>query len=319
MNLATTYLGLNLRSPLVVGASPLCDSADGARRLQDAGAGAVVLRSLFAEQVSPAVTGDGSSLHPFPEYADYQHAAVPYLRHVDHLKQHLSIPLVASLNGHQRAAWTELAPQFERAGADAIELNFYEIVTDPARSADQVESEMLATVGAVAAAVKIPVSVKLSPYHSSLAQLAVAMELEGAAGLVLFNRFYQPDLDLERMTVRQQLHLSSPDELLLRLRWLAILSPRTRISLAAGGGIHTAGDAVKALLTGAHAVQLVSVVLRHGPHVLTTILQGISQWMAGHEYGAIDEFRGRLNHERSPDPAAFERANYIRVLHSPIA
>jgi len=320
MNLATTYLGLKLRSPLVVGASPLCDDADGARRLQDAGAGAVVMRSLFAEQVdSPAAPGTVPEPHPFPEFADYQHAATPYLRQVSLLKQHLSIPVIASLNGHQRAAWTELAPQFERAGADAIELNFYEIVTDPSRAADAIESEMLATVGAVASAVKIPVSVKLSPYHSSLAQLAVALELEGAAGLVLFNRFYQPDVDLEEEKVRPVLHLSSPDELLLRLRWLAILSSRVGISLAAGGGIHTSGDAIKALLTGAHALQVVSVVLRHGPHVLVTITQGIRQWMTAHDYDSLEEFRGRLNHARSPDATAFERANYIRVLRSRIS
>jgi dihydroorotate dehydrogenase (fumarate) len=318
MNLATTYLGLNLRSPLVVGASPLCDDADGARRLQDAGAGAVVMRSLFAEQVNFAATGGMPELHTFSEFADYQHAATPYLRHVALLKQHIFIPVIASLNGHQRAAWTELAPQFERAGADAIELNFYEIVTDSNRATDEIESEMLATVGAVASSVKIPVSVKLSPFHSSITQLAVALELEGAAGLVLFNRFYQPDVDIEEEKVRPVLHLSSPDELLLRLRWLAILSPQVRISLAAGGGIHTSGDAIKAILTGAHAVQLVSVLLRHGPHVLDTILEGIRLWMTTHGYKSIEEFRGRLNHTRSPDPAAFERANYIRVLRSRI-
>lgn len=320
MNLATNYLGLYLRTPLVVGASPLCDDADTARRLQDAGAGAVVLRSLFAEQMTAGVriAGATAGSHPFAEYAEYQHAATPYLRHVELLKQHVSIPVIASLNGHQRIAWTELAPQFERAGADAIELNFYEIVTNPAKSADQVETEILATVGAVASAVKIPVAVKLSPYHSSLAQLAVALELEGAAGLVLFNRFYQPDIDVEEVRVKPVLHLSTPDELLLRLRWLAILSPRTRATLAAGGGIHTAVDVVKALLAGAHATQLVSVILRHGPHVLSSILRGLQQWMAAHEYNSIDEFRGRLNHERSKDAAAFERANYIRVLHTPI-
>lgn len=318
MNLETSYLGLRLRSPLIVGASPLCDEADTAFRLQDAGAGAVVLRSLFAEQLAPDASGLGASLQPFHEYADYQHAAEPYLRHVAYLKRDLTIPVIASLNGHQRVNWTDLAPQFERAGADALELNFYEIVTDHTLSADEVESKMLATVGAVAAAVKIPVAVKLSPYHSSLAQLAVALELEGAAGLVLFNRFYQPDIDIEEGTVRPVLHLSTPDELLLRLRWLAILSPSLHLDLAAGGGIHTSGDAIKAFLAGAHALQVVSVVLRHGPHVLASLLQGIEQWMAARNYRSIDEFRGRLNHARCRDPAAFERANYIRVLNSPI-
>jgi dihydroorotate dehydrogenase (fumarate) len=319
MDLATTYLGLKLRSPLVVGASPLCDDADGARRLQDAGAAAVVMRSLFAEQVPrSALAGAGPAAHPFREFAEYQHAADAYLRHVALLKQHLSIPVIASFNGHQQAAWTRLAPQFERAGADAIELNFYEIVTDPSRSADDVESAMLATIGAVASAVKIPVAVKLSPFHSSLAQLGLACELEGAAGLVLFNRFYQPDIDVEEVKVRPVLHLSNSDELLLRLRWLAILSPKVRIALAAGGGVHTAGDVIKALLAGAHAVQLVSVLLRYGPHVLGTILDGVRQWMALRDYSAIEQFRGRLNHARSRDAAAFERANYLRVLESRI-
>jgi len=320
MNLATSYLGLKLRSPLIVGSSPLCDDADSARRLQDAGAGAVVLRSLFAEQVpAPGLAGAASGMHQFQEYADYQHAATPYLRQVSLLKQHLSIPVIASLNGHQCAAWTELAPQFERAGADAIELNFYQIVTEADLPADEVEAEMLATVGAVAGAVRIPVAVKLSPYHSALVQLAEALEIEGAAGLVLFNRFYQPDVDVEQVKVRPVLHLSSSEELLLRLRWLAILSPQVRASLAAGGGVHTAEDAVKAFLTGAHAVQLVSVVLRHGPHVLVTIRQGIEKWMAEHEYSSIDEFRGRLNHARTADPAAYERANYVRLLRSRVA
>lgn len=319
MNLGTTYLGLTLRTPFVVGASPLCDDADSARRLQDAGAGAVVLRSLFAEQVpAPGLAEAASGMHPFREYAEYQQAAAPYLRQVALLKQHLSIPVIASLNGHQRVAWTELAPQFEEAGADAIELNFYQVVTEADLPADEVEAEMLATVGAVAASVKIPVAVKLSPYHSALVQLAEALEIEGAAGLVLFNRFYQPDVDVEEVKVRPVLHLSSSEELLLRLRWLAILSPQIRASLAAGGGVHSAADAVKALLTGAHAVQVVSVLLRHGPHVLVTLCQGLERWMAEHEYSSIDEFRGRLNHARTADPAAFERANYIRVLRSRI-
>src|SRR5688572_29804027 len=320
LNLATSYLGLRLRSPLVVGASPLGDDADGARRLQDAGAGAVVLRSLYAEDVpAPSLAAIASGIHPVDEYAAYQHAAAPHLRQVALLKQHLSIPVIASLNGHQRVAWAELAPQSEQAGADAIELNFYEIVTDSDLSADEMESGMLATVRAVVAAVNIPVAVKLSPFHSALVQLAEALELEGAAGLVLFNRFYQPDVDVDEVKVKPLLHLSSPDELLLRLRWLAILSPRVGISLAAGGGVHTARDAVKALLTGADTVQLVSVLLRHGPHVLGTILDGIKQWMIDHEYSSIGEFRGRLNHARSPDPAAFERANYLRVLRGQVS
>ncbi|SDS44059.1 dihydroorotate dehydrogenase-like protein [Opitutus sp. GAS368] len=319
MSLATRYLGLTLRSPFIVGASPLCDDADTARRLQDAGAGAVVLRSLFAEQLTtpaPSRDEEGEDTPSFPAYADYQLSPAQYLRHVAHLKQHLSIPVIASLNGHRPGAWTEIAPRIEQAGADAIELNFYQVITDPAVAADQVETEMLATVREVVSAVRIPVAVKLSPFHSSVAQLVIALELEGSAGTVLFNRFYQPDVDPVLLEVRPQLHLSDPAELLLRLRWLAILSPQVRGSLAAGGGVHSSGDAAKALLTGAHAVQLVSVLLRHGPGVLTTLCRGLSGWMREHGFAKIEEFRGRLNLARCHDPAAFERANYIHTLQS---
>lgn len=315
MSLATRYLGLSLRSPFIVGASPLCDDAETARRLQDAGA--VVLRSLFAEQLAvpaPSPPDAREDMPSFPAYVDYQLSPDHYLRHVAHLKQHLSIPVIASLNGHRPGAWTDIAPRLEQAGADAIELNFYQVITDPAVAADQVETEMLAMVGEVSTAVRIPVSVKLSPFHSSVAQLVIALELEGSVGTVLFNRFYQPDVDADLLEVRPQLRLSDPSELLLRLRWLAILSPQVRGSLAAGGGIHSAGDAAKAVLTGAHAVQLVSVLLRHGPGVLTTLCGGLAGWMREQGFATIGEFRGRLNLARCRDPAAFERANYIHIL-----
>lgn len=314
MNLTTRYLGLTLRSPFIVGASPLCDDADTARQLQDAGAGALVMRSLFEEQLILPKTGDEAP--PFPEYADYQMSPDTYVAHLEHLKRHISIPIIASLNGHQRGAWTTLAPRLERAGADAIELNCYQVVTDPAIAADQVETEMLAVVGEVSSAVKIPVSVKLSPFHSSIAQLAVALELAGSAGTVLFNRFFQPEVDPDEIAVRPVLRLSEPGELLLRLRWLAILSSQVRGSLAASGGVHTAEDAVRALLTGAHAVQVVSVVLRHGPPVLASLRLGLSGWMRRHNMESLDDFRGRLNLARTPDPSAYERANYIRVLQT---
>jgi len=319
MNLATRYLGLTLRSPLIVGASPLCDEVDMARRMQDVGAGAVVMRSLFEEQLavpSSLFAATDETLPPFPDYADYQISPDGYLRQLEQLKQSLSIPVIASLNGHQRGVWSEFAPRLERAGADAIELNFYQVVTDTALPPDRVETEMLATVRAIVAAVKIPVSVKLSPFHSSVAQLAVALELEGAAGVVLFNRFYQPDVDTETLEVRPVLRLSDPGELLLRLRWLAILSPQLRGSLGASGGVHSASDVVKSMLTGAHAVQLVSVLLRHGPHVLTTLRKGLELWMQEHGFESPAEFRGRLDLSRCKNPAAFERANYICVLQS---
>jgi dihydroorotate dehydrogenase (fumarate) len=316
MNLATRYLGLPLHSPFVVGASPLCDDAHLARQLQDAGAGAVVMRSLFEEQLEPPPAASGDLGPGFPEYADYQCSPDQYLTQLDLLKEQLTIPVIASLNGHQPGAWTEFAARLERAGADAIELNFYQVVTDPAIAADQVETEMLRTVAEVANAVHIPVAVKLSPFHSSVTQLAVALELAGAAGIVIFNRFFQPDVDPDTLEVRPVLHMSEPSELLLRLRWLAILSPQVRGSLAVSGGVHSPSDAVKALLTGAHAVQVVSVLLRHGPPVLRTLLQGLEIWMQEQGFAELADFRGRLNLARCRNPSAFERANYIRTLQS---
>jgi dihydroorotate dehydrogenase (fumarate) len=323
MDLSTHYLGLRLRNPFVVGASPFCDDVYVARKLQDAGAAAVIMRSLFEEQLEmplrqvslPAVEGSEAG-DEFPEFADYQLAPAHYLRQVEHLKKTLTIPVIASLNGRQTGAWLEFAKNLESAGADAIELNFYHVVTDPAIAADQVETEMIQTVRAIAGMVRIPIAVKLSPYHASVAQLAVALELAGASGITVFNRFYQPDVNIEEIRVHAQLRLSESDELLLRLRWLAILSPMLRASLAATGGVHTSADAIKTLLTGAHAVQLVSVLLKHGPQVLHTLRHGLETWMRQHNFNEIEQFRGMLNLERSRDAAAFERANYIRVLQS---
>lgn len=320
MNLETSYLGLTLRNPFVVGASPFCDDIYLARKLQDAGASAVILRSLFEEQLD---------LHPrretlediaagtnYPEFANYQLMPDRYLRQVVALKKTLVIPVIASLNGRHAGSWIDFGRRLEDAGADAIELNFYHIVTDPSVAADQMETEMLETVGFLASSVGIPVAVKLSPFHASVAQLAVALELAGAAGITVFNRFYQPEINIEDIKVEAQLHLSDRQELLLRLRWLAILSPLLRGSLAATGGVHTSADVVKSLLTGAHAVQLVSVLLKHGPLVLATLRQGLEKWMREHGYTEIEQFRGMLNLGRCPDPEAFERANYIRVLQS---
>lgn len=322
MNLATQYLGLDLCSPFVVGASPFCDHIHLARKLQEAGAGALVMRSLFEEQIDPpsrlvsllqARTNGGED---FPEFADYQLTPEAYVRQLAALKETVTIPVIASLNGTRPGAWTDFAARLERAGAAAIELNFYRVVADVTIAADQVETEMLETVGLIAGHVSIPVAVKLSPFHTSLAQLAVALELAGAAGVVLFNRFYQPDINTTDLEVQTHLRLSEPDEVLLRLRWLAILSPQLRGSLVATGGFHSADDVVKAILAGAHAVQLVSVLLRHGPGVLGTLMQGLVNWMNLHGYTTIDQFRGLLNLRGSRDASAYERANYIRTLQS---
>jgi dihydroorotate dehydrogenase (fumarate) len=320
MNLATPYLGLTLRSPFVVGASPCCDEVDMAQRLEDAGASALVMRSLFEEQITasrtPATKARMGEAKDFPDYADYQLSPAEYLRQIERLKNTLSIPVIASLNGHHPGGWTDFAAQLERAGADAIELNFYQVVTDPTVAADQVETEMLEMVGSVSGSVRIPVAAKLSPFHASVAQLAVALELAGASGVVIFNRFYQPDVNTDELDVQPLLRLSEPGELLLRLRWLAILSPLLRGSLGVTGGIHSWTGAVKAILTGAHAVQLVSVLLKHGPHVIASLREGLEVWMREHGYTDVDQFRGLLNHQRCRDSAAYERANYIRVLQS---
>ncbi len=327
MNLSTPYLGLTLENPFVVGASPFCDDAHIARQLQDAGAGAIVMRSLFEEQIDAEQRAlvhhveAGAESHAeatsyFPDFAEYQLGPDRYLRQLEHLKRVLTIPVIASLNGCRPGGWTDYARRFESAGADAIELNLYQLVTDPAQGAEQVEADLLQTVRDVCQSVNVPVAVKLSPFHTAPAQFAQAVENAGAAGVVLFNRFYQPDFNLEEMEVSPQLRLSDPGELLLRLRWLAILSPHLRGSLAVSGGVHAATDAVKAVLAGAHAVQIVSVLLRHGPRVLSALLAGLQVWLAEHGYESIDQLRGAMNLKRCPDPAAFERANYIRILQS---
>ncbi len=327
MNLSTSYLGLTLRNPIVVGASPFCDNTHAARQLEDAGAAAIVMRSLFEEQIdaeqralvhhieTPAES-NAESTSFFPAFAEYQLAPDHYLRQLEHLKKSLTIPVIASLNGCRPGGWTDYARRFEEAGADAIELNLYQLATDPELAGDDVEADMLHTVRDVAGSVKIPVSVKLSSFHTAPAQFSLAIESAGAAGVVLFNRFYQPDFNLEDMEVTPQLRLSDPTELLLRLRWLAILSPHLRGSLACSGGAHTSSDVVKALLAGAHAVQLVSVLLRNGPRILSAILAGLENWLVDHGYEDIGQVRGAMNLKRCPDPAAFERANYIRILQS---
>ena len=327
MDLATNYLGLSLRNPFVVGASPFCDDVDVARKLQDAGAAAVVMRSVFEEQIearrepafspSPFVQAQGAHGDPgFSEFAGYQLTPEEYVRQIDDLKKQLTIPVIASLNGRGLGNWAGFAARLERAGADAIELNCYHVVTDPHIAADQVENEILQALGALTSSVRIPVAVKLSPFHASVAQLAVALELAGASGIVVFDRFYQPDVSTEDIEVQPSLRLSESSELLLRLRWLAILSPLLRGSLSASGAIHTPADVVKALLTGADTVQLVSVLLQHGPQILVTLRKGFELWMQAHDYSETGQFRGQLNLQRCRNPAAFERANYIRALQS---
>lgn len=327
MNLATNYLGLKLKNPFVVGASPFCDNLDAAVRLEAAGAGAIVMRSLFEEQIdheqralsylleTPAESFAEATSY-FPGFTEYQLTPDHYLRQIGHLKSTLRIPVIASLNGYKPGGWTDYSLKLEQAGADAIELNLYQLVTNPLATGAQIEADMLETVRDVTSSVKIPVAVKISAFHTAPAQFALELEKAGAKGVVLFNRFYQPDFNLEDLEVHPQLRLSDSTELLLRLRWLAVVSPHIQGSLSCTGGVHTREDVIKALLAGAHTVQLVSVLLKQGPKALTLLLEGLTQWMGEHDYNDINELRGALNLKRCPDPSAHERANYIRILQS---
>lgn len=328
MNLMTNYLGLNLRSPLLVGASPLSDQLETCLELERAGAGAIVLRSLFAEQLAKEPrtllahhtewpgAADAEAYSQFPRDEDYALSADQYLRHLEKLKKHLKIPVIASLNGNQTGLWLEYARRLEAAGADALELNFYQLITDPEVAGDQVELDYAGVIHAMKKAVHIPLSVKLSPFHTALPHFASRLESAGANGLVLFNRFYQPDLDIDDYRVVPQLRLSDSSELLLRLRWLSILSPRLHCSLACSGGVHFCEDAVKSVLAGAHVVQVVSALLRQGPGYLGVLQQGLTDWMKERGYTSLAEFRGGMNLRRCPAPGDHERANYIKVLQS---
>jgi dihydroorotate dehydrogenase (fumarate) len=317
-DLRTRYLGMELRSPLVASSSPLTGSLDGLRRLEEAGAGAVVLPSLFEEELEeeappPRTTGGGP--------AGYGAGPAAYLALVAQAKAALSIPVVASLNGVSRGGWASWASRLEEAGADALELNVYYISSRPGLSGGDVEWHYLDVVRAVRRATRLPLAVKLSPYFSSLVNLAGQLVEAGADGLVLFNRFYQPDLDIEAMEVLPALELSSSTELRLPLRWIAILHRRHRVSLAASTGVHTATDVLKVLLAGADVAMMTSALLRNGPDHLRPVEVQVRDWMDRHSFETLDQLRGRLSQRSVPDPAAFERSNYIKTLasHTPVS
>ena len=325
MDLSTTYLGLQLSHPLMPGASPLVDDLDTVRRLEDAGAAAIVMHSLFEEQILQEQLasafhldvheeGFGEALTFFPRPADYALGPDQYLRQLERIKGAVGVPVIASLNGTTPGGWVGYARRMQDAGADALELNVYYLASNPAESGEAVERRTLDILRGVKDAIRIPVAVKLSPFYSSLAHVAAELDRAGADGLVLFNRFYQPDIDIEQLEAVPHLELSTSAELLLRLRWLAILRSQVRTSLAATGGVHTAADAIKAIMAGADAVQMVSALLRHGPEHLRTIGDEMASWMAEHEYASVAQMRGSMSLSNSPDPGAFERANYIRVL-----
>jgi dihydroorotate dehydrogenase (fumarate) len=325
-DLRTRYLGLELRSPLVASASPLTATLDGLLRLEAAGAGAVVLPSLFEEDLAEetrqvdallatGATGAEASAG-YPEQASYGAGPAAYLTLVSRAKASLSIPVVASLNGVSRGGWVRYASRLEQSGADAVELNIYYVSSRPGQSASEVEWHYLDVVGAVRQAIGIPLAVKLSPYFSSLTNLAGQLAEAGANGLVLFNRFYQPDLDIETLEVTPRLELSSSIELRLPLRWIAILHRRFGISLAASTGIHTATDVLKVLLAGADVAMMTSALLRNGPDHLRSVEVEVRDWMDRHGYETAGQLRGQLSQRSVPDPAAFERANYIKTLAS---
>jgi dihydroorotate dehydrogenase (fumarate) len=326
MNLTTSYLGLTLRHPFVVGASPLGDDLDSVKRLEDAGASAIVLRSLFSEQVLREQNrgfADGQVIrdgHPdpfafLPRAERFPFGPEEYVAHLAQVKSTVACPVIASLNGASPGDWLGYARVMEEAGADALELNTYELPSGAESSAD-VEERTLEIVRAVRETVRIPVSVKLSPFYTSLEHFARQLDARDVAGLVLFNRFCQPDIDPSRLQVSDHLVLSSSAELPLRLRWLAILSERLRCSLAASGGVHGAVDGIKAIMAGAHVVQVVSCLLSRGPEYLGRLVKETAAWMEEREYSSIDEIRGLMNLGACPDPSAYERSNYVLMLQT---
>jgi dihydroorotate dehydrogenase (fumarate) len=325
MNLKTRYLGLELNSPFVIGASPLGDDIDLARRLEDSGASAIVMHSLFEEQLTgessamaafteSVEASNAEALSYFPESAEYSLGPEDYLNHIALLKSRLSIPVIASLNGRTPGGWVAHAKLMEEAGADALELNIYEVPTNSNESGAEIEARVLEVVAGVRKKLTIPLAVKLSPFYSSLPHLAKNIGLAGANGLVLFNRFYQPDLDIEDLNVEPKIFLSTSSELLLRLRWMAVLYGKSPLSLSLSGGVHRVHDAIKGIMAGADTLQIVSLLLRQGPQALASLVKDFEAWMQEHDYNDISEMRGCLSHRNSPDPAAFERANYLRVL-----
>jgi dihydroorotate dehydrogenase (fumarate) len=325
MDLGTQYLGMRLPHPLVAGASPLSDDLDGVRRLEDAGAAAIVLRSLFEEQITREQMAEfmnldfpgesfAEAISYFPSPNAFALGPVQYLEHLRRAKEAVNIPIVASLNGATPGGWIEYARLMAEAGADALELNLYRIATDPETTSVEIERQAVDTVRAVKQSVTIPVAVKLSSFYTALAHLARELDGSGADGLVLFNRFYQPDIDPEELAAIRTLHLSDSSDLRLRLHWMAILSGRVRASLAVSGGVHAAVDVIKATMAGAHVTQMVSALLMHGPMHLQQVLDGISAWMTEHEWDSLAEMRGNMSLLKVPDPDAYERANYMLML-----
>ncbi len=325
MNLQTTYLGLPLRNPVMPGASPLVDQLDNVRRLEDAGAAAIVMHSLFEEQIAndqlsefahtenPAESFSEATSY-FPRMEDYALGPDRYLEQIAKIKSMVGIPVIGSINGISLGGWTDHAKLIEQAGADALELNVYYVATDPEESGVAVEQRTLDILEAVRGSVAMPVAVKLSPFFSSPGHFAKQLDAAGASGLILFNRFYQPDIDTEELEATHRLDLSNSTELRLRLRWAAILHGHLKADIALSGGVHTVEDIIKAIMCGANAVQVVSSLLKYGPSHIGSLIQGLRHWLEDHEYDSVDQMRGSMSLKNCPDPSVFERANYLRVL-----
>lgn len=327
IDLSTTYLGLKLKNPLVASASPICEEVGNVRRLEDSGASAVVLHSLFEEQIElesdelDRFITEGSELSPeavthFPELTNRVMGPEGYLAHIVKCKQAVKIPIIASLNGTTKGGWLSYAKQIEQAGADALELNIYYIPVDPNVASDRVEQQYVDLVKAVKAEVRIPVAIKLGPYFSSMANMAKRLDAAGADGMVLFNRFYQTDFDLESLEVVPNLILSNSHELLLRLHWIAVIYGSVKADLALTGGVHSATDVVKSMMAGAKVAMMTSALLKRGISYLDTLATELLIWMGEHEYDSIRQMQGSMSRNSVPQPRAFERANYMKVLSS---
>lgn len=324
MDLSTTYMGMKLKNPIVPSASPLSKDIGNIKRMEDAGAAAVVMYSLFEEQIVHESmemfyhTMHGTESFPealsyFPELDNYNHGPEEYLEHLRKAREAVDIPVIASLNGSSLGGWLKYAKKIEQTGVDGLELNMYYVAADPDKSAEELENQYIAVVKSLQD-LNIPLAVKLSPFFTSFAHFARRLDDAGADGLVLFNRFYQPDINLETLEVTPNVVLSSPSEMRLPLRWIAILHGHVKTSLAATGGIHTAEDALKMIMAGADVTMLCSVLLKYGIDQIAEILKRLEWWLSEHEYESLQQMRGSMSQKSYENPAAFERANYMKAL-----